>query len=186
MKIPVVGMDPSLTHWGIAEGQLDLTTGFLEDLKLTLIEPDRLTGKQVRQNSMDMHEAAQLAEKALKAARAAKAVFVECPVGSQSARAMASYGICVGILGSLRAEGISLIEVTPTEVKVGFTGTKDATKQRMIEEALSRYPEANYPRKGGRIVAKAEHLADAIAAIHAGVNTPTFQTILQIYNPRST
>jgi hypothetical protein len=183
MKIPVVGFDPSLTHWGIAEGQLDLSTGYLDDLFLTLVEPIRLTGKQVRQNSMDLHEAEQLAKVALKAARGAKAVFVEVPVGSQSARAMASYGVCVGILGTLLAEGIPLIEVSPTEVKLGFTNSKNATKKDMIAAAVALYPKANFPRWGGRIVDKAEHLADAIATIHAGVNTPLFKNILRLYQP---
>lgn len=180
MKIKVCGFDPSLTHWGIAQGQLDLTTGFLEDLQLKLIEPDRIKSKQVRQNSMDLHEAEQLADAALKAARTAKAVFVEVPVGSQSARAMASYGVCVGILGALRAEGVSLIEVNPTEVKLGFTGSKNATKREMIDQAVAHYPDAAFPRKSGRVIDKAEHLADAIAVIHAGVNTPLFQNVLRL------
>lgn len=183
MKIPVVGFDPSLTHWGIAAGQLDLATGYLDNLELTLIEPDRLKGKQVRQNSKDLHEAEQLAKAAIEAARAAKAVFVEVPVGSQSARAMASYGVSVGILGAILAESVPLIEVSPTELKLGFTGCKNATKQQMIDRAVSLYPEANFPKHGGRIVAKAEHVADAIAAIHAGVNTPLFQNILRLYQP---
>jgi Holliday junction resolvasome RuvABC endonuclease subunit len=182
MKIPVVGFDPSLTHWGIAEAQLDLTTGFLEELKLTLVEPDRIKSKQVRQNSMDLHEAEQLAARAITAARAAKAVFVEVPVGSQSARAMASYGVCVGILGTLRAEGIQLIEVNPTEVKLGFTGSKNATKKDMIARAVTLYPQANFPQQRGRITDKAEHVADAIAVIHAGVNTPLFQSLMKLYS----
>lgn len=181
MKIPVVGMDPSLTNWGIAEAELDLTTGLLDLPSLTLVEPEKLTGKQVRQNSTDIFVAEQLGKAAMEAARRAKAVFVECPVGSKSARAMASYGVCVGILGSIRAEGIPLIEVTATEVKVAFTGDKNATKQQMIEAALAFYPEAEFPQQRGRVVAKAEHLADALAAIHAGVNTPLFRNLMRLY-----
>lgn len=180
MKIPVVGMDPSLTHWGIASAELDLTTGFLSTPDLVLIEPEKLTHKQVRQNSTDLFVAEQLAAEALKTARNVKAVFVECPVGSQSARAMASYGVCVGILGTMRAEGIQLIEVTALEVKKGFTGDKNATKQQMIDKAVELYPEANFPNQKGRILAKTEHLADAIAAIHAGVNTPLFQNLMRL------
>jgi hypothetical protein len=163
MIIPVAGFDPSLTHWGIAEAELDLSTGILTTPVLTLVEPE------------------QLAVTAIRAARQAKVVFVEVPVGSQSARAMASYGVCVGILGALRAEGISLIEVTAFEVKKVFTGDKNATKQTMINTAVELYPDANFPRQGKRIVAKAEHVADAIAAIHAGVLTPTFQNLMRLY-----
>lgn len=181
MKIPVVGFDPSLRNWGIAEGWLDLTTGYLDSLRLSLIETTEPKGKQVRQNSMDLHTAEQLAQQSLLAARKAKVVFVECPVGSQSARAMASYGICVGVLGAIRAEGIPLIEVTPLEVKKTFTGNRNATKEMMINTAVSLYPEANFPRQRGKVTLKAEHVADAIAAIHAGAVTPMFQNLMRIF-----
>lgn len=190
MKIAVCGMDPSLSHWGIASSELDLTTGFLDTPVLEVVEPEKLTHKQVRQNSTDLFVADQLAVQALAAARAAKVVFVEVPVGSQSARAMASYGVCVGILGAIRAEGIQLIEVTANEVKSAFTGCKNATKQQMVETALDRYPDANFPRykkngkgfKKGEVMSTAEHVADAIGAIHAGVNTPMFQNLLRLYD----
>jgi Holliday junction resolvasome RuvABC endonuclease subunit len=180
----VVGFDPAITHWGIAAAELDLTTGFLEDLLLELVEPEKLTHKQVRQNSTDLFVAEQLAQRALLAARSARVVFVEVPVGSQSARAMASYGLCVGILGAIRAEGIPLIEVTANEVKFALTGDKNATKKQMISQAVSLYPEANFPRQRGRVVDKAEHVADAIGAIHAGVNTPMFQNLIRLYDER--
>jgi len=189
MKMSVVGFDPSLTHWGIAHAELDLTTGFLEKVRLTLVEPVRLTTKQVRQNSKDLHETRQLATAAFAAARGAEAVFVEVPVGSQSARAMASYGICVGVLGSILAESIELIEVTASEVKEAFTGNRSASKEAMIAQAVSLYPGANYPRytkngktyKKGDIMTTAEHVADALGAIHAGVNTPLFQNLMRLY-----
>ena len=95
---------------------------------------------------------------------------------------MASYGVCVGVLGAIRSLGIPLIEVTPTEVKVAFTGNKTATKEEMIAEAIKLYPQANFPNQRGRITAKAEHVADAIAAIHAGVNTPMFQNLLRLFS----
>ncbi len=52
MKIPVVGMDPSMTHWGIAKSWLDLTTGYLDTPDLQVIEPLKTTHKQVRVNSV--------------------------------------------------------------------------------------------------------------------------------------
>lgn len=94
---------------------------------------------------------------------------------------MASYGICVGILGAIRADGIPLIEVTPSEVKLAFTGDKNATKQMMIDQAIKLYPDANFPRWRGEVCNKAEHVADAIAAIHAGVNTPTFENLMRLF-----
>lgn len=180
MKIQVCGMDPSLRNWGFAEAILDLETGELSTPVLSLVQTVDPTGKQVRQNSKDLSLAEQLAGPALRIARRSKVIFVEVPVGSQSARAMASYGVCVGVLGSVRAEGIPLIEVTPLEVKETFTGNKTATKEQMIQKAIELYPDANFPRQGKRITNKAEHVADAIAAIHAGVQTPAFQNIMRI------
>ena len=183
MKIPVVGFDPSLRNWGIASSELDLTTGILDTPRLSVIAIREELGKQVRQNSKDLHISEQLARSAIAEARKAKAIFVEVPVGSQSARAMASYGICVGVLGAVRAEGIPLIEVTPTEVKLALTGNRNATKEDMIDHAIRYYPEANFPRHAGKIsYAKAEHVADAIGTIHAGVLTPMFQNLMRLFS----
>ncbi|MGV8863225.1 MAG: hypothetical protein ACOH2T_18925 [Pseudomonas sp.] len=182
MRIPVVGFDPSLRNWGVAVSQLDLTSGLLDTPSLSLVQTTNGKGKQVRQNSADLQVAEELATAALALARKAKVVFVECPVGSQSSRAMASYGICVGILGAIRAEGIPLIEVTPLEVKLVMSGLKTATKHQMIDAAVNAYPGANWPMHQGKVSAsKAEHMADAIGAIHAGVRTPTFQNLMRLF-----
>jgi hypothetical protein len=181
MLIPVLGFDPSLKNWGMAEATLCLQTGQLSTPVLSLVQPIDLAGKQVRVNSNDLHRAEQLAEPVMAAARRAKAIFVEVPVGSQSARAMASYGICVGILGAVRALGIPLIEVTATESKKIFAGSATATKREMIVKAYELYPDANFPMHNGKIPDKAEHMADAIAAIHSGVRTPMFQQLLRLF-----
>lgn len=182
MEITVVGFDPSMRGWGIAEGSLDLESGYLSNLNLAVIDSQETKGKQVRQNSKDLQTAEQLAGQAIAAAQRAKVIFVETPVGSQSASAMKSYGMCVGILGSIRALGIPIIEVTATEVKHTFTGDKYATKAEMISKALSLYPDTQFPTHNGKISAgKAEHVADAIAAIHAGVHTPVFQNLRRLY-----
>lgn len=181
MQIPVVGFDPSLNNWGIAEARLDLETGFLTTPTLSSAHTEPDSGKRVRVNSSDLSRAVALAEAAFQTAERAKVIFVEVPVGSQSARAMASYGICIGILGSLRARGMEIIEVSPDENKKVFTGIKNASKKQMIDQAVKLYPTANWPMRGGDIVvSKAEHMADAIAAIHTGVQTPVFQNLMRL------
>lgn len=180
----VVGFDPSLRNWGISKGTL--SPDGLQIHEVDLINPALSTGKQVRQNSLDLESAKQLCAGALAAAEGADAIFVEVPVGSKSARAMASYGICVGILGALRATGIPFFEVTPNEVKLTTVGKKTATKQEMIEWAMNAHPEANWPtynRLGELQVseAKAEHMADATAAIYAGIATNEFQQLLRFH-----
>lgn len=182
MKINVLGMDPSLRNWGLASGTLDLNTGFLDELYLEVVQPKEESSKQVRKNSKDLELAIQLSKKVEEFASKAKAIFVEVPVGSQSARAMASYGVCVGILGSLQARGFQIIEVSPAEVKRAFTGNKNASKEDMIAKAIELYPTANFPVHAGKIASKAEHVADAIASIHAGVKTPIFKNLMQLFN----
>jgi Holliday junction resolvasome RuvABC endonuclease subunit len=100
---------------------------------------------------------------------------------------MASYGVCVGLLGAVRALGIPLIEVTANEVKLALAGIKNATKRQQIDAAVAEYPSANwstmYPgQMKGKVPDKAEHCADAIGAIHAGVRTSTFQQLLRLYS----
>lgn len=187
--IRVVGFDPSLRNWGISTGIL--FPGVVPRLHIEavdVINPELPTGKQVRQNSLDLESAKQLCAAAMSAAKGAQAIFVEVPVGSQSARAMASYGICVGVLGALRATGIPFFEVTPTEVKMASAGKKTATKTDMILWATKKHPEANWPtyKQNGEVLiseAKAEHMADATAAIYAGLACNSFQQMLPFMQP---
>ena len=185
MLLNVCGFDPSMNNWGIATGTYDTETKKVIIYHLDVTNPVLPTGKQVRQNSKDLETAQQLYAGALAVIEQAHAIFVEVPVGSQSARAMASYGICVGILGGLRASGIPFYEVTPTEVKMAITGSKTATKTEMIIAAVDKHPEANWPtyKRGGEILiseAKAEHMADAVGAIYAGLNTNQFKQTMQL------
>lgn len=150
-----------------------------------MIQPVLPTGKQVRQNSKDIEAAKQLFERAIACAKSAQAIFVEVPVGSQSARAMASYATCTGILGAFRALGIPFFELTPTEVKMATVGKQKATKKEMIEWATTRHPEANWPtykRKGEVLITEesAEHMADATAAIYAGIESNQFKQLISL------
>ncbi len=181
MKIPVLGLDPSYLHWGLASAELDLTTGILTTPFIQVIEPSELEGKNIRVNSNDLHRSKQLADVVIPAAQKAKVIFAEVPVGSQSARAMASYGICVGIMATIQSMGIQIIQVGALESKQALAGNKNATKQQMIDAGVFHYPDANWYRKGGKLLAKNEHGADAIAAIHSGVNTPVFQNLMRLF-----
>lgn len=188
-SIRVVGFDPSLRNWGVAQGTL---TANNDGLVLTIdnvsvIQPVLPTSKQVRKNSLDLETAFQLSKGAMEAAKGAQAIFVEVPVGSKSARAMASYGVVVGVLGALRAMGIPFFEVTATESKLVSVGSKTATKKEMIAWATQKHPEANWPTEKQKgvlriIEGKAEHEADAIAAIYAGIHGNLFKQMTTLTN----
>lgn len=173
----IAGLDPSMSNFGMVKGNLDLTTGILTDIELTLqsTAPDS-SNKTVRKNSQDLERARQLSVALHEFLDDVDMVFVEIPVGSQSARAMASYGMCIGVLSQVNH---ALIQVTPTEVKVAATGLKTASKLQMIEWATATYPNANWLTKKVKGITTFtnanEHLADAVAAIHAGVRTDEFK-----------
>jgi hypothetical protein len=185
-KLSVCGFDPSLRNWGVAVGIYDTETNKLVITSIDVIQPVLSKAKQVRQNSLDIESGKQLYQAAYKYAKGAQAVFAEIPVGSQSSRAMASYGICTGVIGSLQASGIAIIEMNPTEVKLAACNSKTATKEQMIAWATKAHTEANWPtynQHGSVIIseAKAEHMADAIGCIYAGVASSTFQQLKSFY-----
>ncbi len=177
MKIKVVGLDPSLSNWGICHATLDIDTLAIGVSHFQLIETVPEDSKQTRKNSDDLRRAMALHAGMRDGVKGAVAAFCEAPVGSQSARAMASYGICVGVLGACT---VPLIEVTPFEVKLAAVNHKYAAKQEMIDWGLRTYPQAPWIRRAGKPTLKNEHLADATAAIHAGIKTAQFQAVLQV------
>lgn len=182
--LKVLGFDPSLRNWGIAVGQISLPSGELSISKVDVSQPVLQTAKQVRQNSQDIEAAYQHSRYISPYLKEVDAVFVEVPVGSQSARSQASYGICVGILGAIQLS-IPIYQLTPTEVKLAAVGSKTATKKEMIEFASSTFPDAGWPTKtvkGSKTIVegKAEHMADAVATIVAGLQLPEFQQALRI------
>lgn len=173
--LKVLGIDPALRNFGFAIATIDIDEDRIisvDDLVLTKTEDD--AGKKVRRNSDDLRRARQLEAALWRLSDPNKVdiAFAEVPVGSQSARAMASYGICIGVLAACRC---SMIEVTPTEVKLNAVGTKTATKNEMIDWAHRQFPDAPWLTRmqGGEKVLKNEneHLADAIGAINAGLQT---------------
>lgn len=180
----VAGIDPSLSNFGLAKGSLDIQRAsfHLEDLLLVESKADKANAKTVRKNSDDLNRAKQLYCGMQEFIEDVDFVFVEVPVGSQSARSMASYGVCIGVLASVSKP---LIQVTPTEVKLAAVGSKTASKAEMIEWATAAYPSADWitmKRSGQQVVTnKNEHLADAVAAIHAGMQTDQFKQLAAVY-----
>ena len=172
----VVGLDPSLSNWGMIKADLDLDSSLLTIIETSLIETKPDTKNKVeRKNSQDLRRSRVLFEGLTGFLKDAELVFVEIPVGSQSARAMASYGVCLGVIASI---DLPLIQVTPKEVKMASVGSQTASKGQMIEWATQTYPDANWLTKKAKGVQsftnKNEHLADAVAAIHAGIQTANY------------
>ncbi|NQZ54722.1 MAG: hypothetical protein HRT93_10800 [Piscirickettsiaceae bacterium] len=183
-SIRIVGVDPALRNFGYAQAIVDLDTLEIKIEKLHLSQPamaDKVTRKTVRKNSDDLRRSRHLHKDLELMTKGVQIAMVEVPVGSQSSRAMASYGICIGLLASVRCP---MIEVTPSEVKLMSVGKKTATKQEMIEWAMDAYPDAGWKmRKSKGVLVPMndnEHLADAVAAIYAGVTTEQFAASVEM------
>lgn len=188
MLIKVAGLDPSLRNWGLAKGLFDLSTDRLTMTDIDLVETESEAGKTVRKSSDDLRCAATLTARLHDWIGDCSAVFGEVPSGSQSARGMFSNGICLGVMGGIGNVGPykgSLIQVTPSEVKKLATGSKVASKEEMIEWAMEMFPDLPWlitksGKNKGQPTAKNEHMADACAAIHAGIHTPEFRNLAQV------
>ena len=173
--INVLGVDPSLSNFGLVEATIDIETLDIVITSMRLVETENEKGKQVRQSSDDLRRAI-LIHKAFSKAYVGK-IFVisEIPSGSQSSRGSLSNGAC---LMAIAGSPVPVIQVTPNEVKMVSVGKRNASKAEMIEWATSKYPRLDWftHKSKGKIICgnKNEHLADAIATIHAGVKTDQF------------
>lgn len=173
MIIKVVGLDPSMSNFGFCKAMLDLNTLEVSEVDLRLVKTESGKDKRVRKNSDDLERARALHE-AIKEECADSAIaFVEVPHGSQSARAMASYGMCIGLLASVPS--FSMIQLSERQLKEATLGKRMGTKEEAIEWATKQHPEANWLKRGGKITKNNEHLADALAAIYAGVRSDDFK-----------
>lgn len=185
----VVGFDPSLRNWGIAKGIYTPAEQRLTISYLDVIRPVITEGKKIRNNAKDLEAAEQHATGAWTVIQDAQAVFVEVPHGSQSARASVSYGLCIGVLGALRTSAIPFYDVSEAEVKKATTGNRKAEKAETIAWAMERHPEAPWPMQTqlgitSVVAGRAEHMADAIGAIYAGLASKPFQQALLLITPQ--
>lgn len=179
--IKVAGLDPSLRNTGIALAQFDLATSEWSVDKVDIVQTVPQKSKTVRQNSDDYRAGREMIQGVDKVLReyGVTFCFAELPTGSQSARAQFAFGMTVAIMAGLTPP---LIQVQPSEVQIAALGRKGANKSAIIEWAVSKFPNAGwllYERNGatfkkGELKADNEHMADAVAAIAAGVNTVQF------------
>ncbi len=187
MIIRVAGIDPSLRNTGLCKGTFDTATNTLQVTRLKLVQTEKQSGKQVRVNSDDLRCGNEIIRAMHDWIADAHIVFAEIPSGGQSAAAAKGLGIATGILASIAGIGQfkgQLIQVMPAEVKLAAIGSKNASKDEMIEWANGRWPEAEgwlraRGKADGPLVNANEHLADACGAINAGIQTDQFRNLVQ-------
>lgn len=176
MNIPIMAIDPSLRATGVALGHYD---GQVTVDAIHLIETEKTKHKQTRKNSDDLRCARQVLEElsALQAQHRPVVTMVEVPHGSQTARSSWTLGIMLGIIATLPHP---VIELSATEVKKHYGGSKTASKDTMIQLATTQHPNLAWLRHGGRLTLKNEHVADAIAILHTGAASTQFRELTRM------
>ena len=180
--IQVVGLDVAFANFGMARAKIDIDTALNLCVAVTDLKLLSTTGqdkKVVRKSSDDLRRAREILAPMQDFCRGrASIAFAEVPHGSQSSRASWSLGISVGILASCP---IPVIQVSALEVKMATVGKKTASKQDMIDWAVSQHPDVQWLRHGKKLVAANEHLADAVATIYAGMKTDEFKRLVALF-----
>lgn len=184
MKIKIIGMDPSMSNWGMCKATLDVVTMEWTVDDLILIETESESKKGVIKQSDDLRRAKIVKEGMIEACSDASFAIGEIPFCNPAGYSAANFNAGL-VTGVLSACPIPLIQVFPSEVKQKATGVRSATKGEMIEWAMGRFPDAPWRMrtlKGKRVPTAAnEHLADAVAAINAGLDSVQLQQALAIY-----
>jgi hypothetical protein len=187
MKIRAISVDAAFANMGFAVVDIEIADGktnvYCVDLQLCRTSsPDR---KTVRKSSEDLRRAIELCHALKNAANGAFIAFAEVPSGSQSAAAARALGIAVGVLASCP---VPVIEVSPMEVKrvINSNSKVKVSKADVISWAVGLWPKAPWLRlsgkPSGRILKDNEHLADAMAAVIAGIQTPEFKRLIALQN----
>ena len=170
-----VSIDSSLANTGIAVGNVGLN-GVIRIDYIKLHSTSKSKHKQVRASSDAIQRCRstwQVIQNVMKIEEP-NVVFMETPSGSQSSAGMKSYGATCQLIASIEP---APIEVTPTEVKVASVGTKTASKTEMINWANNLYPNIEWFWHAGKLQAKNEHMADAIAIAYAATKTQEFERL---------
>ncbi len=179
----VLGLDGSLQNFGIALATVDLTTKEIISVDdLVLSKTVKSTDKKMKRADDDYSRFyTQIgAVRQLASDNNVSCMFGEIPSGAQDARASFAFGGVTAILAGF-AHDYELKTVTPAEVKVAATGSKNADKEDVIAATYELFPNApwitgskpnamNIKTPEGKYLTNAnEHLADAIAVILAGL-----------------
>ena len=180
MLIHFLTLDPSLRNMGLATGVIHTQSDIINIHHTDVIKTK--PNPQDKQNIQDMTTAYELFTGLKPLVEQADIIFVELPNGSQSSRAMVSYAVCVALIGALHYYNKNIIPITPQQVKKFITQQTQVTnpqKQDVINWVQSQYPTLKLTIKS-----KAEHIADAITAMHVGLTTPQYLEYLYETNTK--
>lgn len=182
--IRAVGIDMAFANMGLARVAIQISPADgsvkIHAIDLGLVSTEKDDSKQVRKSSDDLSRAVVLHKSLVGFTKGlADLAFAEVPSGSQSASAARSLGIAVGVLASCP---VPVIEVSPMEVKRLFSpnGKRKVPKTEIMAWAMQQWPALPWLVYKGKPKLDNEHLADAMAVIVAGIETPEFKRMVAI------
>ena len=160
MKLNLIGFDPSLRNWGFSSATYDTQTKRLNIQSGGVIQykPD----SSLKQNIQDLYTANTLYSTLKPFIKNADYYVAELPTGSQSSRAMVSYALCLGVLGSLKQTNPNLFTVTPNQVKKQVK--LGASKEDIIDWCITKHPSILTWLPKAK--SKQEHICDSIVTLH--------------------
>ena len=169
-----IAIDSSLSNTGVTYGTIE--NDIIQVDGIELIETSKTKNKQVRASSDTVSRCRETYTKLTIIIKGIEpdVIFMETPSGSQNASGMKSYGATCQLIAALNPEPI---EVTPHEVKMASVNDKKASKEKMITWAINVYPHLSWLYHAGKLQAKNEHMADAIAIAYAGIETAEFKRL---------
>lgn len=182
--IKVVSFDPSMSNWGICKASVNVDTLDFTVDDLILVRTESEAKKGIIKHSDDLRRAKEVQAGMIAACEGHALAISEIPLGNAAMynNAILNAGIVVGVLASCP---IPLLQVFPQDVKMLACGSRHAAKEEVIEWAMNKYPTAPWllrKFKGKMVPTKDnEHLADAVAALNAGLRTAAFQQTLSMY-----
>ena len=179
-KVKVLALDPSFRNTGYAVMELGKIKDTISETGVIKTEARaKKSAVRAADQTLEQIQILVTALKELVAKHKPAMLIAELPSsGGKSARAIASMAIAQAVCGALVAyENLPAEWVTPSANKKGLTGIRNASKDQMQKEVLSRYPslKTKYTHaKGqykGQLRGEFEHIADAIGA---------FETVAQV------
>ena len=180
----VLGVDIGFANTGVAAFTLDENGNLTgEPPVVETIKTEKSKHKQVRRSSDDLKRVTathRRLQELIDEHRPA-IIFAEIPSGSQSSRAAFGFGTCLGVLAAIQNSGQVLIQVTPREAKkvVHDYGLRHPGKADMIEWATELYAGADWIKgRGMKYSPRNEHMADACAIVHAGLQKEEFTDLV--------
>lgn len=167
----VLGIDPSLRNFGIVYAEVQGST--LQDVRFFQIssEMSKVTPKYL--GTFDRYaKLSYLIGTFLDDLPTSEIdkVYMEISTGSQDIRAAQAMAVST-FTGAIIFErvGIEYNLVTPRMMKKYLLQNSTAEKKDIIDNLSTRFPDLPWFRKGGKVLLKNEHLADALAVLLWGL-----------------